>query len=289
MGIAKIKGISTTKSFARSCKELKKKGVKEDGLYYLSTANGVLYQTFCDMTTAGGGWTLVASVHENNIYGKCTIGDRWSSQHGNSAYMPEGDRSWSNRVIFGTVEAATSDDYKNPGYYDLKAQDVSVWHVHNDAEVEHWKMASILRYHTQTNFLHLYGGNLYYLFKQHPVKYLAGDCNKDRGPSVPIVYDLGNEETTTNLYGPYSKAQIVPGFVTFRVFNNEKSAMAMCSGVKPTGCDTEAYCIGGGGYFAESSYQCGDFTAFAWNGYGTHAQWSVARELIESAVLIFYR
>ena len=32
------------------------------------------------MTTDGGGWTLVASVHENNINGKCTVGDKWSSE-----------------------------------------------------------------------------------------------------------------------------------------------------------------------------------------------------------------
>ena len=32
------------------------------------------------MTSDGGGWTLVASVHENDINGKCTIGDKWSSE-----------------------------------------------------------------------------------------------------------------------------------------------------------------------------------------------------------------
>lgn len=34
------------------------------------------------MESAGGGWTLVASVHENNIYGRCTLGDKWSSEQG---------------------------------------------------------------------------------------------------------------------------------------------------------------------------------------------------------------
>ena len=36
------------------------------------------------MDVAGGGWTLVASVHENNIDGKCTSGDKWSSEQGSS-------------------------------------------------------------------------------------------------------------------------------------------------------------------------------------------------------------
>ncbi|KAL0189001.1 hypothetical protein M9458_016100, partial [Cirrhinus mrigala] len=65
------------------------------GLYYLISSRGVLYQTFCDMTTAGGGWTLVASVHENNI------------QQGDNPNRPEGDGTWANTVTFGDAEAAT--------------------------------------------------------------------------------------------------------------------------------------------------------------------------------------
>ena len=34
------------------------------------------------MEVAGGKWTLVATVHENNIDGKCTVGDKWSSEQG---------------------------------------------------------------------------------------------------------------------------------------------------------------------------------------------------------------
>lgn len=72
------------------------------------------------MTTAGGGWTLVASVHENNINGKCSLGDRWSSQQGNDQNLPEGDGTWANTVTFGSAEASTSDDYKV--HNDMKPQ-----------------------------------------------------------------------------------------------------------------------------------------------------------------------
>nr|XP_006641047.1 PREDICTED: intelectin-like [Lepisosteus oculatus] len=283
--------LAKIKFAARSCKEIKDRyGVCEDGLYYLISRHGELYQTFCDMTTNGGGWTLVASVHENNMYGKCTVGDRWSSQQGNNPNVPEGDGSWSNKVTFGSAEAATSDDYKNPGYYDITAQDVSVWHVSNNAQMEHWSIASILKYHTKTNFLKLYGGNLYFLIKRYPVKYRAGVCTTNHGPSIPIVYDLGDEQSTSNLYGPHTRGLFKPGFITFRAFNNEQAAMAICSGVRPTGCHTEHFCVGGGGYFAEGGgRQCGDFTGLDWDGYGTHQGWSASREMTESAMLLFYR
>ncbi|KAL3067032.1 hypothetical protein OYC64_016893 [Pagothenia borchgrevinki] len=128
---------------ARSCKEIQDRyNEHEDGLYFLTTANGMVYQTFCDMTTAGGGWTLVASVHENSIYGRCTVGDRWSSQQGNNANLPDGDGNWSNRNTFGAAEGATSDDFKNPGYYEIRAEDMSVWHVPNNFPLEHWNHGS---------------------------------------------------------------------------------------------------------------------------------------------------
>ena len=64
--------------------------------------------------SGGGGWTLVANVHENRMLGKC-IGDRWSSQQGNRADYPEGDGNWANYNTFGSAEVATSDDYRVGG------------------------------------------------------------------------------------------------------------------------------------------------------------------------------
>ncbi|KAK6473419.1 intelectin-1a-like [Huso huso] len=276
---------------SRSCKEIKEQyGVAEDGLYFLTTKTGVIYQTFCDMTTDGGGWTLVGSVHENNLYGKCTLGDRWSSQQGNDARLPEGDGNWSNRVSFGSAEGATGDDYKNPGYYDIKASDVSVWHVPNNAEMMHWRDTAILRYHTETKFFLLHGENLYELFQRYPVRYKGGVCQTNNGPAIPIVYDFGNKESTSNLYGPHTKSQCEPGYIHFRVFNNEQAALAICSGVKATGCHAEHFCLGGGGFFAEGNpLQCGDFSGWDWSGYGTGAGYSASKEMTESAMLMFYR
>lgn len=54
---------------------------------------------------------------------------------------------------------------QNPGYYDISAQDVSVWHVPNNEQLKKGTSSAILRYHTESQFLKENGGNLYHLFK----------------------------------------------------------------------------------------------------------------------------
>ncbi|XP_043358214.1 intelectin-like protein [Dermochelys coriacea] len=99
-----------------SCKGIKAtRDGAGDGIYTLRTENGETYQTFCDMTIMGGGWTLVASVHENNAYGKCPTGDRWSSQQGSNGNYSEGEGNWANYNIFGSTAGSTSDNYKPNG------------------------------------------------------------------------------------------------------------------------------------------------------------------------------
>ncbi|XP_068103477.1 intelectin-1a-like [Hyperolius riggenbachi] len=276
---------------SRSCREIQSDSNAKDGIYTLTTEHGISYQTFCDMTTAGGGWTLVASIHENNMYGKCTVGDRWSSQQGNDVNYPEGDGNWANYNTFGSAGGATSDDYKNPGYYDIAADNVGVWHVPNKTPLTTWKKSSLLRYRTENGILSVHGGNLFTLYKKFPVKYNVGTCPIDNGPSAPVIYDQGSAEETARLNAPLIMREVTTGFIQFRVFNNERAAMALCPGMKITnGCNTEHVCIGGGGYFPEASpKQCGDFPAFDWDGVGTHYASSASKELTESAVLIFYR
>uniref|UniRef100_A0A803TIU9 Intelectin 1 n=1 Tax=Anolis carolinensis TaxID=28377 RepID=A0A803TIU9_ANOCA len=187
----------------------------------------------------GGGWTLVASIHENNIYGKCTLGDRWTSQQGNNGNYPKGEGNWAKNTTFGTAVASTSDDYKNPGYYDLEARDMAIWHVPNDSPMKEWRGSAILRYHTETGFLAVEGGNLLRLYQQYPVTFGIGTCPANNGPVVPVVYDTGNEKQTAFYYSPNSRNEFVAGYIQFRVFNHEKAAMVLCAGIKATGCNTE--------------------------------------------------
>uniref|UniRef100_A0A8D2BC15 Fibrinogen C-terminal domain-containing protein n=1 Tax=Sciurus vulgaris TaxID=55149 RepID=A0A8D2BC15_SCIVU len=278
-------------SLPRSCKEIRETCQRaRDGLYFLRAKNGVIYLTFCDMTSAGGGWTLVASVHENSMPGKCTVGDRWSSQQGNRADYLEGDGNWANYNTFGSAEAATSDDYKNPGYYDIQVQDLSIWRVPDNSPMQNWQSNSLLRYRTTTGFFQHFGHNLFGLYQKYPVKYGLGKCWTDNGPAIPVVYDFGDAQKTASYYSPTGRKEFVAGFVQFRVFNNERAANALCAGVRVTGCNTEHHCIGGGGFFPEESpKQCGDFSSFDWNGYGAHIDSSSSREITEAAVLLFYR
>merc|ERR1711881_270429 len=71
---------------ATSCDSYYLAGHRTSGIYTIKpTTFSPSYEVFCDMDSAGGGWTLVASIHENNIDGKCTSGDKWSSEAGGSA------------------------------------------------------------------------------------------------------------------------------------------------------------------------------------------------------------
>ncbi|XP_036722190.1 LOW QUALITY PROTEIN: intelectin-2 [Balaenoptera musculus] len=272
----------------RSIKEIKEScGEASDGLYFLHTENGVIYQTFCDMTSGDGSWTLVACVHENHMPGKCTVGDRWSSQQGSRADCPEGDGNWAN--TFGSAEAATSDTGLNPGYYDIQAQDMGTWHVPNKSPLQHWRNSSLRRYHTNISFFPNLGHNLFELYQKYPVKYGSGSCQTDNSPAIPVVYDFADAEKTASYYSPIGQREFVAGFVQFRVFNNDRAANALCAGMRVTGCNTEHHCIGREGFFPEANpMQCGDFSSFDWNGYGAHSGYSCSRETTEAVVLLFY-
>jgi len=150
---------------ASSCSELRRRGITSTGVYTLKTStNHNEIEVYCEMNIDGGGWNLVASVHENNIHGRCSPGDLWSGQLGPDS---PGSNSWSNYATFGSVDSATSQDYKNSLYYEHKGKNVMVWHILNNNIVSDWSNQSFLQYHTNNNFLTSYGGNLQTIFHKY--------------------------------------------------------------------------------------------------------------------------
>ncbi|KAG8453377.1 hypothetical protein GDO86_000127 [Hymenochirus boettgeri] len=192
--------------------------------------------------------------------GKCTVGDRWSSQQGNRVDYPDGDGNWANYATFGLPDGATSDDYKNQGYFDIQASDLGIWHVPNKTPLNLWRNSSLQRFRTNNSILNQQGGNLFSLYKLFPVTYNVGRCPIDNGPTVPVVYDLGSPAMTASFYSPDVTDQFTPGYIQFRSINNERAPLALCPGMKIEKCNAEHFCVGGGGFFPEADpKQCGDF------------------------------
>ena len=69
---------------AENCLKHKELGAKKNGIYPMQGSAGGVYLTYCDFAVGGGGWTLVASVHEDNIKAKCNTKDLWTNTNGNN-------------------------------------------------------------------------------------------------------------------------------------------------------------------------------------------------------------
>ena len=205
----------------------------KNGIYYITDTNNFKYPVYCDMNVDNGGWTLVASVHENNIRsnGKCSVGDKWSSEHGNEKGSQVGAEAWFNRNTFGAVVSATSQDYKPPAYFDLQARDVMVWQVPNDTPLDQYYNAWYLRYYTTNGFLNEYGGNMFYLYKNHyPIKSGIYQRYEDNGPAIPVTFDKGNKTEVRKYFGSSLQGEIHPGYIQVikNCFEVDKNIFIAC-------------------------------------------------------------
>uniref|UniRef100_A0A3B4VLP0 Uncharacterized protein n=1 Tax=Seriola dumerili TaxID=41447 RepID=A0A3B4VLP0_SERDU len=140
---------------------------------------------------------------------------------------------------------------QNPGYYDIVAEDMSLWHVLNNFPLEHWNLAAILFYHTDNCFLRLYN--------------VGSCCN--RRPAIPIVYIHGDGKSTRNLWTQFKRTkntlEFEPGAITFRVINNEHAAMGSVS-------------------------QQRDLPSLDLDRLARSQGWSASKEMSEAAPLLFY-
>merc|ERR1712002_989707 len=276
-----------------SCKAIKTADANSvSGMYVLYTKEGESYTTFCDMESSDGGWTLVASIHENDMNGKCTQGDRWSSEEG-VVERHGGQSLWENNQVYGSADQAASDDYKNQGYFEIDAEQLMVIQVPNGKASAEFISSATFQY-TTDKFLQEYDGNLQGLFKRFPIVDGELSADKDNGPAVRINFVKGTDRDAFHQYGYDMQSEMIDGFMQFRAINKQHGATAFCpfGKMKNSNWDsssTEHGCFGA--TRSDNEGTCGDFSAFdgIFNDLGWLNNWATSKEMRESAFLVLYR
>lgn len=108
----------TASCAASTCQEIRSEYTSsQTGLYWISPDGGSAYEAYCDMTTDGGGWTLLGTV-----YGGDT--DNWNTEFG----------YWSDTSTLGSVSTPFQ-DYKSEAWidYDLSSAEVMLERRYNSS------------------------------------------------------------------------------------------------------------------------------------------------------------
>ncbi len=252
-----------------------------DGIYTLDPdgpGGEPEFETWCDMTTAGGGWTLVMSLVDGP--------DKRAGDSPDQKWQESGFNRWEDTSTFGDVRTATttnSGDFKNPAYWSVSGEDLLIYHTPNDSADSDYRASARYAYHTTDGFLADYGGSLYHLYTDYfPLTNTGGP---GIGLTVDATWTVGTAEGQHAEQLPNSESETAPGGITFSVNNNEGIPIALCPGVKYLAGNSEHSCVGGNGTTA----------GYGQGGWGNlrewsyDASWGYSDAMRSSTVMVFVR
>eukprot|EP00118_Oscarella_pearsei_P016523 m.158372 g.158372 ORF g.158372 m.158372 type:complete len:410 (+) comp38735_c2_seq1:477-1706(+) len=115
--------LGTRRNPARSCEEILLAGASVgDGIYWVKPQGAFSYAVYCDMITAGGGWTLISKVLGNN-----QVMNRLNTAQ------------WRDGRLIGNTTSLSNQNAVGLGYRNMPFHDVMIRSIYDGAKHVAWR------------------------------------------------------------------------------------------------------------------------------------------------------